>query len=205
MSSVSNRSNAVVDSKNDNKKLLGSDIRLAEYALGADIAISKTGDIDISSEETNLAQAILHRLRTVKGELLDIGHSFYGSTLYDFIGEPNNEMTRSRLRMVVRDTLLQEPRIREIVNITIEGHNNTKSDETRQTIKTTKIASISEANFIDADGNDKNENQSAIASITQGPDLNNSLNALDIDITIIPAGGTLIPLNIVFPFYLEVT
>ncbi|GEM_PF-1001370 len=203
MSSVSNRSNAVVDSKNDNKKLLGSDIRLAEYALGADIAISKTGDIDISSEETNLAQAILHRLRTVKGELLDIGHSFYGSTLYDFIGEPNNEMTRSRLRMVVRDTLLQEPRIREIVNITIEGHNNAKSDETRQTIKTTELASISEANFID--GNDKNENQSAIASITQGPDLNNSLNALDIDITIIPAGGTLLPLNIVFPFYLEVT
>src|SRR5215204_5891595 len=149
MSSVSNRSNAVVDSKNDNKKLLGSDIRLAEYALGADIAISKTGDIDISSEETNLAQAILHRLRTVKGELSDIGHPYYGSTLYDFIGEPNNEMTRARLRMVVRDTLLQEPRIKEIVNIVVKSHTIMSDNKAGQSKERMKLAGISEGSFIE--------------------------------------------------------
>jgi phage baseplate assembly protein W len=200
MSSIPNRINAV-DSKN--KKILGSDIRLAEHVLGADIAISKTGDIDIASEETNLAQAILHRLRTVRGELLEIGHTYYGSRLYDFIGEPNNEMTRARLKAVVRDTLLQEPRIKQIVNIVIRSH-NTKSDQSRQAKERVELASISEASFIGGDGSNENENLSAIASISQRPNLTNSLNAVDIDVTILPTDRKL-PLNIVFPFYLEVT
>jgi phage baseplate assembly protein W len=204
MSARTGRINAI--DSHDNKRLLGFDIRLAEFALGADIAINKNGDIDIASEETNLAQAILHRLRTVKGELSDIGHSNYGSTLYDFVGEPNNEITRARIRAVIRDILLQEPRIKEITNIVVKSHNPAANETTREKERR-ELASVSEGNFIDDDddnGSNKSNNESDIATFALRPNLADSLSAVDIDITVVPIGRT-VPLNMVFPFYLEVT
>ncbi|MGA7006859.1 MAG: hypothetical protein WBY28_07270, partial [Nitrososphaeraceae archaeon] len=59
----------------DNKNwLLGTDLELAETHMGADISNTAMGDLKEISEELNLAQAILHRLRTIRGELSDIGH-----------------------------------------------------------------------------------------------------------------------------------
>jgi phage baseplate assembly protein W len=204
MSARTGRINAI--DSHDYKRLLGFDIRLAEFVLGADIAINKNGDIDVASEDTNLAQAILHRLRTVKGELSDIGHSNYGSTLYDFVGEPNNEITRARIRAVIRDILLQEPRIKEITNIVVRSH-NPAANETARERERMELVSVSEGNFTDDDdhdnGSNKSNNKSDIATFALRPNLADSLNAVDIDITVVPIGRT-VPLNIVFPFYLEV-
>ena len=57
----------------DNKNwLLGTDLELTETHMGADISNTAMGDLKEISEELNLAQAILHRLRTIRGELLTL-------------------------------------------------------------------------------------------------------------------------------------
>jgi phage baseplate assembly protein W len=138
----------------EEKPVLGKDLMLTETEFGVDLSISSTGDLSAVSDELNLGQAIVHRLRTTLGELFDIGHSGYGSSLYDLIGEPNNQATRDRARAIVRQTLQQEPRIKQIVSISVE------------------------------------------------PRLERS-DVVDIEVMVI-AIETSVPLNIVFPFYLEV-
>ena len=88
----------------DNKNWLAWDrSRIPENPHGKlDISNTAMGDLKEISEELNLAQAILHRLRTIKEESFDIGHPDYGSNLYDLIGEPNNQTTRDRLKTFVK-------------------------------------------------------------------------------------------------------
>ena len=68
----------------ESKKLLGTDLLLSETPLGVDIYKNSNGDLEFVVEEMNLAQAVLHRLRTIKGELIDIGHPEYGSKFIRF-------------------------------------------------------------------------------------------------------------------------
>ncbi len=100
-----------------------TDLRLEFDRVGADLVPGK-GDLDVISGEDNLAQAIIHRLTTEEGELEDVGHADYGSRLYDIIGEPNNEMTRNRIRNTIRFALSQEPRIREVTEIRVRSDNH---------------------------------------------------------------------------------
>jgi phage baseplate assembly protein W len=67
----------------------------------------------------DLAQAIIIRLSTDEGELYDIGHSDYGSHLYEVVGELNNEATRKRIQSIIRECLFQEPRIQEVVSVNV--------------------------------------------------------------------------------------
>jgi phage baseplate assembly protein W len=99
--------------------VLGKDLFLNYADLGADLKISASGDLALADDEFNLGQAIIHRLMTRPGELLDIGHSTYGSTLYDLIGEPNNETTREKVKAVVIDALRHEPRVEKIVKVVV--------------------------------------------------------------------------------------
>jgi phage baseplate assembly protein W len=187
----------------EDRKFLGTDIRLLETPLGADISIGTTGDIELVSEDMNLAQAILHRLRTIKGELSDIGHPEYGSNIYDMVGEPNNETTRERIKMIVRNTLIQEPRIKEIVRIDVKprkagsmtGYNDEYDPTKWARIAKTEIAQVSasgSSSYSDLEG----------FSAYKSYDADSYLNTVDIDITTIPIESN-VPLNIVFPFYLE--
>jgi phage baseplate assembly protein W len=111
---------------------IGSDMKLVDSSpddeiyfvenapLGADLLFNKkTGDLELASGEMNLAQAILHRIRTAKGELEELGHPEYGSTILDFVGLPNNWATRERLKLAVRDAIRQESRVKEIKSITV--------------------------------------------------------------------------------------
>lgn len=142
------------------EELLGTDLKLLietkpEYlGLGADIMVSKKGDLQIASGRANLGQAILNRLLTRKGELADIGHPEYGSRLHELIGEPNNEKTRELVRLYAKECVSQEIRVQDIVNITVS-----------------------------VDGNNRNE--------------------VLLDITVLPIKSN-VPMNVVFPFYLEV-
>jgi phage baseplate assembly protein W len=101
-----------------NNDEIGMDLKLKFDRLGADLTVLK-GDLDTVFAEFNLAQAIIHRLRTEEGELHDIGHSDYGSRLYSLIGEPNTERTRERAKSLVQFCLSMEPRIKEITSINI--------------------------------------------------------------------------------------
>jgi phage baseplate assembly protein W len=139
----------------ERKRILGTDLRLKESEEGADLALGSSGDLSTISHEYNLGQAILSRLRIRQGELRDLGHNRLGSRLYDFVGEPNNAPTRERIKTAVRETLLEEPRVSQIVSVDVR---TSKEDRDR----------------------------------------------VDVEITIIPIGQET-PLNIVMPFYLEVT
>lgn len=102
----------------EKKEAIGKDLKLKFDRLGADLTETE-GDFETVSAEYNLAQAIIHRLKTEEGELHDIGHADYGSRLHELIGEPNNERTRERIKNVVRDCLAQDPRIREVTSINV--------------------------------------------------------------------------------------
>lgn len=149
----------------EKEELMGSDLMLSDFDYGADLTLTERerkriekrkefGDLDVAAGAFNLGQAILSRLRTRKGELSDLGYPDYGSRLYELIGEPNNDRTRELARLITRETLLQEPRIKEIVNINFRTF---KED----------------------------------------------LSRIDIEIAVIPI-GSITPLSVVYPFYLEV-
>jgi phage baseplate assembly protein W len=190
----------------DNKEILGTDLQLQEKGLGSDLLVSPTGDLVIVSEEPNLAQAIINRLRTIEGELYEIEHPTYGSRLYDFIGELNNDLTRNRIRNYIKSTLMKEPRIKEIVKITVKSliinhSNNNISNYSQHKIKNNnymdnKLEVIDETTF-SADKLAKEESAAAAA------DMYRSLHTVIIDITVISIDQE-IPLNLVFPFYLDI-
>lgn len=75
------------------------------------------GDLATSQGQANLAQAIINRLLTRKGELAQLGHPDYGSRLYTLIGDFNNTRTRNLADLYIRECLKQESRIEEITQV----------------------------------------------------------------------------------------
>ena len=76
-------------------------------------------DLGRVSGRGNLEQAILMRLLTPRGELAALGHPEYGSRLHELVGIPNTETTRNRMRLFILETLQQERRIAEIVEVAV--------------------------------------------------------------------------------------
>ncbi|WP_287263203.1 GPW/gp25 family protein [Moorena sp. SIO3A5] len=77
-------------------------------------------DLATATGLDNLAQAILNRLYTRKGELAALGHPNYGSRLHLLVGQQNNNRLRSLANLYIRECLAQEPRIEEIKAIDFE-------------------------------------------------------------------------------------
>jgi phage baseplate assembly protein W len=210
---------SVVDGRFNSGLFLGTDLKLADYYLGADLYIGKSGDMGAISEEMNIAQAILHRLRTIKGELAELGHPDYGSTILDFIGQPNNSVTRSRLRLAIRDTIRQEQRVKEIVSIDVKQRvpdniiiraSGTKEDDEgdlkKQSIKTMRSGfstvgggGAAGAQPYDTGGGSKKYDGTRYDALVNPTEI---LNSVDVDIVIIPIGSET-PIGIAFPFNLE--
>jgi phage baseplate assembly protein W len=142
------------------EELFGTDIKLlletqSEFLeLGADLVVSKKGDLETVSGRMNLGQAIMHRLLTRRGELGALGHLDYGSRLHELIGEPNNERTWDLVRLYVKECIQQESRVHDIVNVAV----NVTMDNP---------------------------------------------HSVFVDITVLPIKSN-VPMNLVFPFYLEV-
>jgi phage baseplate assembly protein W len=115
----------------DSEEILKTDLLLNELEQGYDLTLSERvrigpkratkegGDLRVVTKEYNLGQAIVMRLKTRKGELADLGHTDYGSRLYELIGEPNNTRTKGLVKAVILEALEQEPRIKQITNIKI--------------------------------------------------------------------------------------
>ncbi len=110
----------------------GSDLRLLDNLLrqndldvGRDLFVSErraTGQIDLETvtAEDNLQQALLLRFLTRRGELEPLGHPTYGSRLFDLIGERNTLATRNRAKLYVLAALAMEPRVAEVLSVTVE-------------------------------------------------------------------------------------
>lgn len=78
------------------------------------------GDLDTTTGRENLAQAIINRLLTRRGELAQLGHPEYGSRLYELVGELNNLRLRALAELYIRDCLAQESRIEKVRYVTFE-------------------------------------------------------------------------------------
>lgn len=116
---------------------LKTDLRLI---FGRDEADLELGDKDIETVDglENLVQALRLRLLVDRGELSDLGHPNYGSRVRDLIGEPLNSANLELLRRYVRQTLLQDPRVDEVLQIKVKPKNAT-GDEIDVDFKVTAV------------------------------------------------------------------
>lgn len=92
---------------------LGMDIEM----IDGDMVIGSNNDFSVAKYEQNLGQAVKHRLLTVVGELRR--NPDYGSELPLYLGISKNESVLTEIEGVIYRTLLQEPRIKEVVNIIV--------------------------------------------------------------------------------------
>jgi len=83
----------------------------ARRNLAADA--SEAHDLAVHEERENLAQALILRLMTARGELAELGHAAYGSRLYELIGRRKTEALRNLCRAFVLEVVAQEPRVED--------------------------------------------------------------------------------------------
>lgn len=67
----------------------------------------------------NLAQAVILRLLTPRGELAALGHPDYGSRVHELIGQENNTTRRNLLKLFILEALKSEPRVGKIVALEV--------------------------------------------------------------------------------------
>lgn len=82
--------------------------------IGVDINskwLFKDGDIELVSKEENMFQAITNRI-TCRLNALSMYYSKYGSLVQDYLGEHNNPNAREYIAIEIRETLIQDPRIK---------------------------------------------------------------------------------------------
>lgn len=79
-------------------------------------------DFGTVSGRDTLAQALIMRLLTPKGELSALGHPDYGSRLHEIVGAPNTETTLNRAKLFVIEALKQERRIDKVLAVTVTRH-----------------------------------------------------------------------------------
>jgi phage baseplate assembly protein W len=77
-------------------------------------------DIGHTSGRDNLAQAVIMRLLTPRGELAALGHPGYGSRLHEIIGMQNTETKRNLIKLYILESLKSEPRIEKCVDVVVE-------------------------------------------------------------------------------------
>jgi phage baseplate assembly protein W len=75
----------------------------------------------------NLAQAVILRLLTPRGELAALGHPGYGSRVYELIGRENTTTQRNLLKLFILEALTFEPRIEKVAELKVEPSPGTRS------------------------------------------------------------------------------
>jgi phage baseplate assembly protein W len=99
------------------------DERLSVAPNGREVAwdfISRDG-------KENLAQAVILRLLTPRGELTALGHAQYGARVHELIGRENNATTRNLLKLYVLDALQHEPRIEKVEELKVNPTRGNRS------------------------------------------------------------------------------
>jgi hypothetical protein len=67
----------------------------------------------------NATQAVIHRIKTVQGELAPLGHADYGSRHHSLIGQPNSLKNQNLVKLYILQALALEPRIEKILSVTV--------------------------------------------------------------------------------------
>jgi phage baseplate assembly protein W len=93
--------------------LLHRELRPVYQVAGLD------GDLALVGGRDNLAQAVVLRLLTPRGELAALGHPAYGSRLHELIGEPSSETRRNLAKVHILEALQAEPRIERVDDVAV--------------------------------------------------------------------------------------
>ena len=78
--------------------------------------VSNTGDMLLVEGLDNAKQSIRNQLLTEKGFYPSVDTD-YGSEVYEVLGEDIEEPTLEALKVYIRNTLLENPRVKEILDI----------------------------------------------------------------------------------------
>ena len=97
---------------------LGTDLRLNFGEEGIDLAGGGSATGEVSGTE-NLVQALRMRLLVDRGELAGLGHPRFGSQIRSLLGETLDAANLELLRRYVRKALLEDPRVAEVVLVTV--------------------------------------------------------------------------------------
>jgi phage baseplate assembly protein W len=76
-------------------------------------------DVGTVEGRANLAQSLILRLETERGELAPLAHPDYGSRHHELIGALNTETNRNLVKLYVLECLRQEERLLEIVRVDV--------------------------------------------------------------------------------------
>jgi phage baseplate assembly protein W len=94
-------------------------VATVQKRVKGDNGVRRLTDMVTVSGRDNLAQAIMLRLLTARGELRQLAHPDYGSRLHELIGRPNTENTRNLVKLYILEALQQEPRVARVVKLEI--------------------------------------------------------------------------------------
>jgi phage baseplate assembly protein W len=72
---------------------------------------TELADIDTITGRENVAQALMLRLLTPKGSLVDLGHAGYGSRLGELVGKGKTDALRGLCRAYILEAVREEPRV----------------------------------------------------------------------------------------------
>ena len=93
-------------------------------------------DFALIDGRDNLGQALVMRILTPLGELARLGHPAYGSRVHAVVGSGNTDTVRNLLRLYILEAVLREPRVDEVIQLTV-----TPAAGTRQTVDVSLIVS----------------------------------------------------------------
>lgn len=127
-------------------EILGRDLRLEPGLFGFGLTADRD-DLAAVAGVDNLVQALLIRFNMPRGDLAALGHPDYGSRLHELIGRSNDETTRNLVRLFTLETLRQEPRVGQVLDLgvqTVDG----RPDLVLVSIKVTPIETETPVNLV---------------------------------------------------------
>jgi phage baseplate assembly protein W len=98
----------------------GLDLAVVPASRGRKQPTADVSDLGVVEGRANLGQALILRLLTPLGSLAPLGHPDYGSRLGELIGRRLDDGTRNLARLYTIQALRQEPRLRELLGLSVE-------------------------------------------------------------------------------------
>ena len=101
-----------------------TDLRIVFQDTGhgpvVELATGANGPAAVSGID-NLVQALALRLLVDQGELGALGHPRYGSRIRELLGAKLDRANLELMRRLVRQTLLDDPRVAEVVRVVVRA------------------------------------------------------------------------------------
>jgi len=108
--------------------LFKTDLRIVFQDTGygpvVELATGAKGPAAVSGID-NLVQALALRLLVDQGELEALGHPRYGSRIRELLGARLDRANLELMRRFVRQTLLDDPRVAEVVHVVVQPRADT--------------------------------------------------------------------------------